>query len=67
MVADRWKGRIGAWSRAAAYIDLASAWGEDEVRDHVKKLATLEPRLYAGTFPLAQAIAAGEVDIGLGT
>ena len=44
---------------------LSTAWGADKVRDYVRKLAALEPRLYQGTYPLAQAVGAGEVDVGV--
>jgi iron(III) transport system substrate-binding protein len=67
LVDPKWKGRVGAWSRTLAYVQLMSAWGEAKTRDYVKRLAALNPRLLAGTFPLAQAVAAGEVDIGLGS
>jgi iron(III) transport system substrate-binding protein len=67
LVDPKWKGRVGAWSRTIVYVQMISAWGEAKARDYVKRLATLNPRLLAGTFPLAQAVAAGEVDIGLGT
>ncbi len=67
MVDPKWKGRIGAWSRPIQYVDLCSAWGEDKTRAHVKRLAALHPRLFLGTFPLAQAIGAGEIDIGIST
>lgn len=67
MVDPKWKGRIGAWSRAVQYVHLSSAWGADKTTAYVKRLAALHPRLVAGTFPLAQSIASGEIDIGLGT
>jgi iron(III) transport system substrate-binding protein len=67
LVAPRWKGRTGAWSRAVAYTVLSSAWGEQKARDYVRKLAAQQPRLYGGTFQVAQAIAAGEVDVGIGS
>jgi iron(III) transport system substrate-binding protein len=67
LVDPKWKGRTGAWARPVAYISMLPAWGEQGTRDYVKKLVALEPRLYPGTYPLAQAIGAGEVDVGIGT
>jgi iron(III) transport system substrate-binding protein len=63
----RWKGRTGAWSRAVMYTVLSSAWGVEKARDYVRSLATLAPRLYGGTLQVAQAIGAGEVDVGMGS
>lgn len=61
----KWKGRVGTWSRPPGFVVLSTAWGEDRVRDYVRKLAALQPRLYGGTFQVAQAVGAGEVDIGM--
>jgi iron(III) transport system substrate-binding protein len=61
----KWKGRTGAWQRSVMYTVLSSAWGEANTREYVRKLAALEPRLYRGTFQVAQAVGAGEVDIGV--
>jgi len=65
LVLPKWRGRVGTWSRPPGFVVLSDAWGESKVRDYVRKLAALQPRLYAGTFPLAQAVGAGEVDIGV--
>jgi iron(III) transport system substrate-binding protein len=65
LVLPKWKGRVGTWSRPPGFVVLSSAWGEERVRDYVRKLAALQPRLYGGTFPLAQAVGAGEIDIGV--
>jgi iron(III) transport system substrate-binding protein len=67
MVDPKWKGRVGVWSRPLVYVQLSPVWGEAKARDYVKRLAALNPRLMPGTFPLAQAVAAGEVDIGVGS
>jgi iron(III) transport system substrate-binding protein len=61
----KWKGRTGAWARSVMYNVMSNAWGEDKTRQYVRKLAALEPRLYKGTFQVAQAVGAGEVDIGI--
>jgi iron(III) transport system substrate-binding protein len=67
LINPKWKGRTGAWSRAVMYSVLSSAWGVDKTRDYVRKLAAQAPRLYGGTFQVAQAIGAGEVDVGIGS
>jgi iron(III) transport system substrate-binding protein len=65
LIQPKWRGRVGTWSRPPGFVVLSSAWGQDKVRDYVRKLAALQPRLYAGTYPLAQAVGAGEVDLGV--
>lgn len=62
----KWTGRMGSWVRAAAWAQLADKWGKDKaekmLRDHVK----LKPFLFKSTFPMAQSVAAGEVDLAIG-
>jgi iron(III) transport system substrate-binding protein len=65
LINPKFKGRVGTWSRPPGFVVLSTAWGADKVRDYVRKLAALEPRLYQGTYPLAQAVGAGEVDVGV--
>ena len=66
MLAERWRGKIGQWVRAATLGTLAKAYGEQYMRDYTRKLIELKPMIYASTFQLAQQVAAGEVDIGMG-
>jgi ABC-type Fe3+ transport system substrate-binding protein len=49
------------------YTVLSSVWGVEKARDYVRRLASLQPRLYGGTLQVAQAIGAGEVDVGIGS
>ena len=49
----KWKGRTGHWMRAAFFVDMLPAIGEDGARDLVNRLAALQPRLFDGQFPLA--------------
>ena len=63
---ERWRGKIGQWVRAATLGTLAKAYGEQQMRDYTRKLIDLKPMIYASTFQLAQQVAAGEVDIGMG-
>ena len=65
-LAERWRGKIGQWVRAATLGTLAKDYGEQHMRDYVRKLLELQPMIYASTFQLAQQVAAGEVDIGMG-
>jgi iron(III) transport system substrate-binding protein len=66
LLAERWRGKIGQWVRAATLGTLAKDYGEQHMRDYVRKLIELQPMIYASTFQLAQQVAAGEADIGMG-
>jgi iron(III) transport system substrate-binding protein len=66
MLAERWRGKIGQWVRAATLGTLAKTYGEQHMRDYTRRLIELKPMIYASTFQLAQQVAAGEVDIGMG-
>ena len=61
----KWKGRTGHWMRAALFVNLVAALGEDGARDRVNRLAALRPRLFDGLFPLAQAVASGELALAI--
>lgn len=62
----KWTGRMGSWVRAAAFAQLAQAWGEDKAEAALKRFIALKPFLFKSTFPLAQQVAAGEVDLAIG-
>ena len=62
----KWRGRIGTWIRSAGFANLAQQMGEDEAARIVEGFAAQEPLLYRSTFPLAQQVAAGEVDVAMG-
>lgn len=66
LINDKWQGRIGNWVRAAAFAQLAHVWGEEKAEQQLRKFVTLKPYLFKSTFPLAQGVASGEVDIALG-
>jgi iron(III) transport system substrate-binding protein len=66
MLAERWRGKIGQWVRAATLGTLAKVYGEEHMRDYTRKLIELKSMIYPSTFQLAQQVAAGEVDIGMG-
>jgi iron(III) transport system substrate-binding protein len=66
MLAERWRGKIGQWVRAATLGTLAKAYGEQHMRNYTRRLIELKAMIYPSTFQLAQQVAAGEVDIGMG-
>ena len=65
MVDPNWKGRTGHWMRAAFFVDIIPAIGENASRDLVRRLADLQPRLFDGQFPLAEAVGSGEIALAI--
>jgi ABC-type Fe3+ transport system substrate-binding protein len=66
-IADpKWSGRMGTWVRASVFAQLASRWGPDRAQALLERFVKLKPMLFKSTFPLAQAVGAGEIDIGVG-
>lgn len=63
---DKWKNRIGHWVRAASFAQIADVWGEEKAETKLREFANLKPYLFKSTFPLAQGVASGEVDLALG-
>lgn len=66
LIDPKWNGKIGSWVRAAAFAQLASTWGEEKAEAELRKLVSMKPYLFKSTFPLAQGVASGEVDIAIG-
>jgi len=62
----KWTQRMGSWVRAAAFAQLAATQGPDTAKRQLERFIRLKPMLFKSTFPLAQAVAAGEVDIAIG-
>lgn len=62
----KWTNRIGSWVRAAAFAQLAATQDEKKVEEQLKRFIALKPMLFKSTFPLAQAVASGEIDLGIG-
>lgn len=62
----KWTHRMGSWVRAAAFAQLAATQGPDTARRQLERFIRLKPMLFKSTFPLAQAVAAGEVDLAVG-
>ena len=62
----KWEGRVGTWVRSLGFASLAATYGVEETKDLVRKFAGQSPMLYRSTFPLAQQVAAGEIDVAFG-
>lgn len=62
----RWTGQIGVWEQPFAFAELAPAWGQQRVIEFATDFAAQQPRPYESAFPLAQAVGAGEIPIGIG-
>ncbi|MBP0441435.1 ABC transporter substrate-binding protein [Tianweitania sediminis] len=61
-----WSGRIGTWVRAPGFSTLAVDLGRDQVKSLLEKLVQLNPFLYQSPNMVAQQLAAGEIDVGIG-
>ncbi|MET4576432.1 ABC transporter substrate-binding protein [Ottowia thiooxydans] len=62
----KWTNRVGSWVRAASFAQLAATQGPDSAKRQLERFIKLKPMLYKSTFPLAQAVGSGEVDMGIG-
>lgn len=63
---ERWRDQIGTWVVPFAFVELVPAWGGDETTEYVRQFAQQNPVTYESTFPLAQAVGAGEIPVGVG-
>ncbi len=63
---QRWKGKIAAWGNPFPFVQLASVWGDDKVRDYLKRFAAQEPTLFPAPTSAAQAVASGDLPVGIG-
>lgn len=66
MTDPKWEGRMGSWVRAAAFAQLAKEMGRDKAEALLNDFVQTKPFLFKSTFPMAQQVAAGEVDLALG-
>ena len=64
MIDPKWKKRIGTWSRAITFVTFDSVWGQEKTTEYVRSFAKLEPQLFRSTYTIAQAVGAGEIDLG---
>lgn len=67
LLAPQYKGNVGTWARAAAFAELSKNWGEARVMDFYTKFLAQGPMFFNSAAPLAQAVASGEIALGLGT
>jgi len=66
VLSPKWTNRMGSWVRAAAFSQLAATQGPDTALKQLQRYVALKPMLFKSTFPLAQAVGSGEVDLGIG-
>jgi len=62
----KWTNRMGSWVRAAAFSQLAATESPAKASAMLDRYIALKPMLFKSTFPLAQAVGAGEIDVGIG-
>lgn len=62
----KWTNRVGSWVRAASFAQMAATIGPDSAKRLLERFIKLKPMLFKSTFPLAQAVGAGEVDMAIG-
>lgn len=62
---ERWRGRTGTWIRPNGLAGMYSIWSEDELKHYAEGIAALNPVLYRSGWAAAEAIGAGETDLGL--
>ena len=65
MLRPEYKGRLGTSELASTLLIAWYDWLEKtQGKDYLQKLRAQNPRLYNGTTPLAQSLAAGEIAVG---
>ena len=63
---DRLKGRVGVIAPSAFSIIDFYRWIEENYgRNYLSRLAALEPKIYPSALPMTQAIASGEITVGI--
>jgi iron(III) transport system substrate-binding protein len=65
----KWSGRIG-WaptngSLQAMVTAMRAEWGEDKARQWLEGIQANQPKVFEGNAPIVEAVAAGEIDVGL--
>lgn len=61
----KWKNKVGIWQKPSGLALSTPAWGEEKVLAFARKLAEQNPVVFRSTFPLNDAVAAGEIVIGM--
>jgi len=67
LLAPRWVGQIGTWASSGLLANLGGVWGEARTVDYVERFARQRPLLYRSLFTLSQAVASGELPVGVGS
>jgi iron(III) transport system substrate-binding protein len=65
LLQPKWKNKIGIWQKPSALALLTPAWGEAKVITFAQKLAEQNPVSFQSSFPLNDAVAAGEISVGV--
>jgi iron(III) transport system substrate-binding protein len=65
LLQPKWKGKIGIWQKPSALALLKPAWGEAKLIAFAQKLAEQNPVNFQSSFPLNDAVAAGEISVGI--
>jgi iron(III) transport system substrate-binding protein len=69
LAAPEWRGRIGFPPTNASFQAFVTAMrltkGEERTRDWLEAIAANEPKLYENNISTVEAVAAGEIDVGL--
>jgi iron(III) transport system substrate-binding protein len=69
LVDEKWKGRIGIAPTNASFQAFVTAMrlsaGEERAREWLQALQDNEPKTYEKNTPIVEAVAAGEIDLGL--
>lgn len=65
VLSPKWKNKVGIWQKPAGLALSTPAWGEEKVLAFASKLAEQNPVVFQSTFPLNDAVAAGEILVGM--
>lgn len=69
LIDPQWSGRIGWAPSNGSFQAMVSAmrvvWGEEKTRTWLEGIQANQPIVFEGNVPIVEAVAAGEVDIGL--
>lgn len=64
LLKPEWANRIGTWNRPTGMVGIAAAWGEEKTSEYAQQFAKVTPRLYRSGAAAAEAVGAGEIDVG---
>ncbi|MDO8943798.1 MAG: extracellular solute-binding protein, partial [Desulfobacterales bacterium] len=61
----KWQGKIGLWSAAAPFVNLAFELGPDKTRAYLEALKTQKPQIFPSPAALSSAIVSGQIAVGV--